>query len=1235
MKNINYILFILLAYFLTFDLSAKNQYQYSNKSDCRQTDSLALIAFYNSTNGENWTNKWDLELPIDTWYGVSLNTEGCVSSLVLVRNKLDGFIPPEIGDLNSLEILNLSSNFLLDPDFYGLYSEVFYLDNIGIEGSIPSEIGNLSKLVELNLSGNNLSQIPSSIGNLNKLEILNLSGNGFCSIYDYGGGGIICLGLSGLPPNLGNLSSLKELHLSGSAIRSPIPAELGSLTNLEILNLSGNELYGEIPSELGNLTKLVSLNLGNNDFRDPCYYGGYIGGLYGSDCITGLEGNIPSSLGSLENLTYLNLDGNKLTGSIPQELGDLSELTTLYLANNEVKWSCSGIGLLPLCNQLINTNIDNINSQIFTWEAFCESNGNICEGFVSFQCHQEDIDALRALYNATDGDNWINNTGWEILIEQNLGDDCNLGSLYGVTLNEEARVSKIDLRDNNLEGSIPVEFALLSKLDILILKNNSLTGNIPNELFDINTLTYLNLSANTFVGAIPLEIGNLGNLIHLNLEANELTENIPTEIGNLTNLTVLDLGTNLLSGEIPKQLGNLKQLNYLNLGFNTLNGEVAVELANLNNLTDLLLNNNLLSGEIPVELGSLSNLYFLSLAGNLLSGEIPSELGNLSNLQMLNLGSNTLSGGIPAELSNLNQLTTLEIPGNNLSGCYPLALESLCKPALTVSINDGNNFDATWEEFCESYTAICIESVSPNCHPDDVAVLKIIYNEFDGDNWTKNYGWAALFDNQNLRVDCNLDNLYGVELDYSGRVSNIYLENNNLTGFIPPEIGNIQYLESLSLSSNNIEGTIPPEIGNLEYLEYLSLSDNNIEGAIPPEIGNLSNLYALYLSNNDLTGIIPPEIGKLFYLSGLYLDNNNLEGTFPAEISDISSALQALNVTNNNLSGCYFLDIKYLCSQYYYFIDIDTGNNFDASWDDFCESNEGVCIENTGEEIEQPCLNQPGEMQTSSYSVCDGAVVYVREAEASSNDENSIKAYVLHEEEQFDGINYIAINEQGRFTSPGPDYSNRPLYISAVIGTPGENGLPMLEDECTAWTPFGAEYTFFDPVTFNIENERCENGQYFVDVSLSGGFSKILPNLTYRSVFDGINLYTNISAGEMITFGPYQGAGDYYITAYGAKGCPGELAGEYECGLQNRKAQIKYGGNGIYNITYTDEAITIRLAKVFNMNGQWVPSITQIDQNNCEVQLLNQPAGMYFVQLVLVNNYSGKEFITTERLFSH
>jgi len=92
----------------------------------------------------------------------------------------------------------------------------------------------------------------------------------------------------------------------------------------------------------------------------------------------------------------------------------------------------------------------------------------------------------------------------------------------------------------------------------------------------------------------------------------------------------------------------------------------------------------------------------------------------------------------------------------------------------------------------------------------------------------------------------------------------------------------------LYLYFNELTGEIPPEIGNLTNLTYLYLSSNQLTGEIPPEIGNLTNLTSLILSGNQLTGGIPESICDLNIDWSNYfnISNNQLCPPYPSCIED-------------------------------------------------------------------------------------------------------------------------------------------------------------------------------------------------------------------------------------------------------------------------------------------------------------------------------------------------------------
>ncbi|MEE3195875.1 MAG: leucine-rich repeat domain-containing protein, partial [Candidatus Neomarinimicrobiota bacterium] len=89
-------------------------------------------------------------------------------------------------------------------------------------------------------------------------------------------------------------------------------------------------------------------------------------------------------------------------------------------------------------------------------------------------------------------------------------------------------------------------------------------------------------------------------------------------------------------------------------------------------------------------------------------------------------------------------------------------------------------------------------------------------------------------------------------------------------------------------------------------LTYLNLGNNQLTGSIPSEIGNLTNLTSLSLMINQLTGSIPPEIGNLTNLTGLGLHDNQLTGDIPNIICDLDIEWSSnLNISNNQLCPPY------------------------------------------------------------------------------------------------------------------------------------------------------------------------------------------------------------------------------------------------------------------------------------------------------------------------------------------
>lgn len=306
----------------------------------------------------------------------------------------------------------------------------------------------------------------------------------------------------------------------------------------------------------------------------------------------------------------------------------------------------------------------------------------------------------------------------------------------------------------------------------------------------------------------------------------------------------------------------------------------------------LRLNGNNAAGPMTAHLGLLDRLYALDLFDNSLYGRIPPELARLTNLRDLFLNRNDISGRVPPELGTLAALRNLSIEETNLSGPLPdtfarLALEqfffgqsNLCLPSSL----------AAWFEGIRKTESDPIRCIPVTADRD---VLVALYEATAGPDWDERDNWLT---------DAAINVWHGVKTNDEGYVTSISLSYNNLTGSLPPELGDLAHLDTLYLSINRLSGPIPPELGQMEALVELSLSDNRLSGPLPKEIGNLKNLKKLWFSDNAIRGPLPPEIGDMVSLEDLVFYRNQVSGSLPAELGRLRS-LKLIGAQNNRLEG--------------------------------------------------------------------------------------------------------------------------------------------------------------------------------------------------------------------------------------------------------------------------------------------------------------------------------------------
>ena len=516
------------------------------------------------------------------------------------------------------------------------------------------------------------------------------------------------------------------------------------------------------------------------------------------------------------------------------------------------------------------------------------------QGTAGITVAHPDWTALATLYEATQGAGWIDIDGWM--------SDRPIGQWHGVTTGESGRVTAVTLSAHNLIGSIPPDLGRLTHLETLDLERNTLAGPIPTELGSLDSLRTLILGVNDLTGQIPPELGDLSNLEDLRLRRNELTGPIPPELGNLRNLRRLGINQNILTGPIPADLLGLNRLRLFHFADNRSlcisgSADVAEWLTQLDVYVGPFCNEGDREALMSLH-GATGGPDWDRSTGWLGDGILDDWHGvsadSLGRVTTLDLSNNGLAGHLPGFLAQLTSMTSLRIDGNaDLTGSLPLSLSALSLQELqykeTGLCTPPDGAFGEWLAAIPSH-----EGTNTECLPlSDRDILEVLYNATAGADWTDDNNWLS---------DRPLGEWYGVETNDQGRVVALKLPENNLSGRIPPQLGNLGQLRELSLARNLLSGPIPPQLGNLSNLSQLDLNGNQLTGSIPPRLGSLSNLSTMHLYRNGLTGPIPSELGNLSMLRVLGLGLNGLTGPIPPELGNLSN-LSALYLDWNGLTG--------------------------------------------------------------------------------------------------------------------------------------------------------------------------------------------------------------------------------------------------------------------------------------------------------------------------------------------
>ncbi|KAL6196888.1 hypothetical protein ACLB2K_032501 [Fragaria x ananassa] len=823
-----------------------------------------------------------------------------VKILIISTNQIGGKLPLQM-DFPNLEVFDLSYNQLEGP--LPLWSNNTYLLDLRsnlFSGPMPSNFGQLMpKLGQLYLSENNLNgSIPKSLGNMQSLFILNLRSNQ----------------LSGeFPPLWNSWQDIVVVDVGNNSLSGHIPSSMGVPSSLEILKLNDNKFEGEIPSSLRNCSSLKSIDLGGNK-------------------ITGI---VPSWIGlDMPRLTTLRLSSNYLRGHIPRQLCNLQHLHLLDLSHNNFS------GTIPKCLNNLSTLAYDHSSDGQTYYGYYTEDGQTYSGY-----YTEETTVI------SKGREFVYMDTLRFVASIDLSSN-NLEGEIPEEISSLVALGTLNLSMNQLSGNIPSQIGNLCWLETLDLSHNKLSGQIPKSFASLTSLSHLNLSYNNLAGRIPsgnqlqtLEDSSIykGNPllcgVPLSLhcpgdndkndegaEDSEEDGNGNEKFGFIVSMVlgfivgfwgvcgtlvikkswryayfrffdnikdkamhavvlkqpVTKIEEDKVRPELDERLfdlgssevhggGKKRAQREINVGCGFSSQREAIDMRDIEGNEG---NEMRVEGMLNHSLIGLKHSYltwiqaimifkvFNSPSSLVISlrveGTIPPSIYRLQDMRILSLRNNQFSGEFPQEWSLWSYIVVVDISNNNLSGNNPSSMGI----------------------------------------PSSLRILKMNNNHFWGEIPSFLQNCSSLFDHH---------------MDFSG---------NQLTGILPKWIGSeLSKLEVLQLRFDFLSGNIPQQLCDLQFLHILDLSHNNISDTIPTCMSNMSTLrsnikrkcaimdryksihFFYDTTENKLSKQIPQGLTSLTSLSHLNLSYNNLAGRIPKG-NQLQTLDDSLSIYEGNPSLC-------------------------------------------------------------------------------------------------------------------------------------------------------------------------------------------------------------------------------------------------------------------------------------------------------------------------------------------
>lgn len=803
-------------------------------------DSMALVDFYNALDGPNWTNNTNWlqgGKNVTQWYGVTI-TNGRVTALDFqsVSNQISGEIPASIGDLTELTTLSLGGNRL--------------------SGELPMEITNLTRLERLDLKFN--LQLGGTIPPLDALTALITLDITSCSFENL--------------PNLSGLPALVELFAGGNLFEFDDIEPNVSIATFDYLQqrkftvdtiiydiatsyaiapttpgtanvyqwlLNGDTIVGQTtnsltvnPGENGDyslqitnsLAPNLTLNSGVTRFTDtPPFLINSETELFTYQIKTGISQSLRSSVevpdangdaitdlavGLVHTMNYYS-GGNRIssTPTVTYEASDPLQIVTIASGR------FTDDNLYDVAFSVYNPTIPEGSSRIVLMEGqtdLSQSNVQFQEISLTGQGAQFNLDTFTVSLNiASLGD--INNDGFEDLGMSTGGNASAIQIFYGGQASFGSLADKVEVSPSSFTHRL-VELGDINAdaIDDFAIANVNLNeyyiyfgGDGKTDFIDPDLtipLTGSSFENNQRFFGWTTAISDVNNNGEPDLLIRPVFARDPTITSEGVNSVFVVYGGSQLDSLIDDAIRlPANPTDPTAVSFSGINDFQNIGDYDDNGVEDILVSSY---GEtFDAFIFPAQNISESSIPGTTFKAPLEKLLGSSNNF--------------------INFQASNAVGDFNDNGLIEVVMGQLTEDGYNLYFFE--NFDPPGDRFYDSLA------------------LVNFYQNTNGDGWTSSTDW--------LQTD--MDTWEGVTLS-SGRVVNLNLENNNLSGIIPDQIGNLLFLETIDLSGNQLEGTLTGTIVNLTSLTSLDLGDNEISNI--PDLNLLvpNPITSLNLSSNRL-----------------------------------------------------------------------------------------------------------------------------------------------------------------------------------------------------------------------------------------------------------------------------------------------------------------------------------------------------------------------------------------------